>query len=44
MLCKILMREILEQNILEDILTIVRNIWLLVTTNSFTPVLPVSDY
>ena len=41
---EILMKEISEQIILEELLRIVRNIWVLVTTNSFPPVLPVSDY
>ena len=41
---KILMKAISEQIILEEFLPIVRNIWVLVTTNSFPPVLPVSDY
>ena len=41
---EILMKEISEQIILEELLPIVRNIWVLVTTNSFPPVLPVSDY
>ena len=41
---EILMKEISKQIILEEFLPIVRNIWVLVTTNSFPPVLPVSDY
>ena len=41
---EILMKEISEQIILEELLPIVRNIWVLETTNSFPPVLPVSDY
>ena len=40
---EILMKQISEQIITES-LPIVRNIWVLVTTNSFPPVLPVSDY
>ena len=42
--CEILMKEISEQIMLEEFLPIVRNILVLVTTNSFPPVLPVSDY
>ena len=41
---EILIREILEQIIFEEFLPIVRNISVLVTTNWFPPVLPVSDY
>ena len=41
---EILMKEILEQIILEEFLPLVRNISVLVTINSFPPVLPVSDY
>ena len=41
---EILIKQISEQIILEEFLPIVRNIWVLVTTNSFPPVLPVSDY
>ena len=40
---KILTNEILEQIIL-GVLTIEQNIWMLVTTNSFPTVLPVSDF
>ena len=35
---------ILKQIKLEEFLPLVRNILVLVTTNSFPPVLPVSDY
>ena len=41
---EILIKQISEQIILEEFLPIGRNIWVLVTTNSFPPVLPVSDY
>ena len=41
---EVLMKEISEQITLEEFLPIVRNILVLVTTNSFPPVLPVSDY
>ena len=41
---EISMKKISEKIILEDVLQIVRNIWILVATNSFPLVLPISDY
>ena len=41
---EISMKEISGQIILEEFLPIVQNIWVLVTTNSFPPALPVSEY